>query len=141
MIKIFKKSIKKENLCLGLTEANECQVISELRQLQKELGDVEYKIKKLQHIEQVDLVEFMKFFLSDELHYVNYSSSPLHRRPLSMIDIEYIQSAFRHIDDFDKFVDEIRVMYDNEHLIAKEQVKAATLRNKIAEIKSTLGIK
>ena len=41
----------------------------------------------------------------------------------------------------DKFVDEIKVMYDREHLIAEEQAKAATLRNKIAEIKNTLGIK
>lgn len=141
MIKIFKKSIKKENLCVGLTEANDCQVISELRQLQKELEDVEDKIKRLQHIEQVDLVEFMKFFLADELHYINYSLYPLRERSLSIIDISYIQSALRHIDNFDKFVDEIRVMYDREHLVAEKRAKAATLRNKIAEIKNTLGIK
>ena len=141
MIKIFKKSIKKENLCVGLTEANDCQVISELRQLQKELEDVEYKIKKLQHIEQVDLVEFMKFFLSNELRYVSYDLKLSHNEVLSIMDIEYIMSAFRYVDDFDKLVDEIKVMYDREHLIAKEQTKAATLRNKIAEIKNTLGIK
>lgn len=141
MINFFKKSIKKENLCVGLTEANDCQVISELRQLQKELEEVEYKIKKLQHIEQVDLVEFMKFFSSDELHYINYSFRRSDERWLSMIEIEYIQSAFRHIDDFDKFVDEIRVMYDREHLIKEKQATAVILRNEIAEIKNTLGIK
>jgi hypothetical protein len=32
-------------------------------------------------------------------------------------------------------------MYDREHLIAEKQAKVATLHNKIAEIKNTLGIK
>lgn len=141
MISFFKKSTEKENLCVGLTEANDCQLVSELRRLQKELEDVEYKIKKLQHIEQVDLVEFVKFFSSRELDYVARSFEWSHERSLSMMDIQAIQYALSHIDDFDKFIDEMKMMYDNEHLIAKEQAKAATLRDKIAEIKSTLGIK
>lgn len=141
MIKIFKKSIKKENLCVGLTESNDCKAISKLRQLQKELEETEHKIKKLQHISQVDLAEFMKFFLSDELRYVSYDLKLSHGEVLSIMDIEYIQSAFRHVDNFDKFVDEIRIMYDREHLIMDERAKAAVLRNKISEIKNTLGIK
>lgn len=141
MISFFKKSTEKENLCVGLTDANDCQFVSELRQLQKELEEVDDKIKKLQHIESIDLVEFMKFFLSRELDYIDRSFRWSNERYLSMMDIQSIQYALHHIDDFDKFVDEIRVMYDNEHLIAKEQAKAATLRNKIAEIKNTLGIK
>ena len=141
MIGFFRKSIKKENLCVGLTEANDCQLVSKLRQLQKELEDVEYKIKKLQHIEQVDLVEFMKFFLSHELAYVERSFRWSNIEHLSVRDIECIQSAFRHVDNFDKFVDEIRIMYDREHLIMDEQAKATVLRDEIAEIKNTLGIK
>ena len=141
MIKIFKKSIKKENLCVGLTEANDCQIISELRRLQKELEEVEGKIKKLQNIEQIDLVEFMKFFSSRELDYVDRSLRWSHEKYLSMMDIQVIQQALFRIDDFDKFIDEMRMMYDNEHFIAKEQAKAAALRNEIAEIKNTLGIK
>ena len=141
MIKIFKKSIKKENLCVGLTESNDCKAISELRQLQKELEETEHKIKKLQHISQIDLVEFMKFFLSDELRYVSYDLKLSHDEALSIMDIEYIMSAFRHIDDFDKFIDEVRVMYDREHLIKEQETKTAILRNEIAAIKNTLGIK
>lgn len=141
MINFFEKFIKKENLCVCLTESNDCKAISKLRQLQKELEETEHKIKKRQHISQVDLVEFMKFFLSNELRYVSYDLKFSRNEVLSIMDIEYIMSAFRYVDDFDKFIDEIKVMYYNEHLIVEEQAKAATLRNKISEIKNTLGIK
>ena len=141
MINFFKKSIEKENLCVGLTESNDCKAVSELRQLQKELEETEHKIKTLQHISQVDLVEFMKFFLSNELRYVSYDLKLSHDKVLSIMDIEYIMSAFRYVDDFDKFVDEIKVMYDREHLIKEQQAKVVILRNEIAAIKNTLGIK
>lgn len=141
MISFFKKSTQKENLCVGLTDTNDCQFVSELRQLQKELKETEHKIKKLQHISQVDLVEFMKFFLADELRYVSYDLKLSHDEALSIMDIEYIMSAFRYVDDFDKFIDEIKVMYDREHLIKEQQAKVVILRNEIDAIKNTLGIK
>lgn len=133
-----KKRVDKQPIvCQGLTESNDCSLVAELRQLQKELDETNQRIQQLQN-EHFDIEELDSFLAYDSLYflvrdyYFNYSE--VHKEKI-------IGEALGCITNFDKLIEELKKIYDSQALLTQEHNTATELSNKISNIKQQLGIK
>ena len=147
---LFKKKTSENinpNDCTHLTTTQDCNLVSEIRQAQEELSQVEEKIHQLETygLDMLDMTEIKNFFFAEELHYLHYKiadSRRYDRKALfDMSDMRFIHGALTHITDIDKFIFEVKTILNRSQMIADEQNKAAELRKKISEAKGVLGIK
>jgi uncharacterized protein YlxW (UPF0749 family) len=124
-------------VCQGLTESKDCSLVAKLRQLQKELDEANQKMQQLQN-EHFDMDESSRFFTCDALYfltrdyYLNWKT--VHQEKI-------IGEALKRITNFDKFIEELTTIYNNESSITQEQERVNDLNDRITNIKQQLGIK
>ena len=135
IIKFFRKK-QQPVVCQGLIGVNDCNLVAELRQLQKELDEINQRIQRLQN-EHFDIEELDRFLACNSLYF-------LVRDYLHILEVhkkKIIGEALRCITNFDKFIEELTTIYNNESSIAQEQKKVNDLNDRITNIKQQLGIK
>lgn len=143
---LFKKKPSENinpNGCTHLTTVQDCNLVSEIRQAQEELNQVEEKIHQLETygLDMLDMTEIKNFFFAEELHHLHYKIADSRKALFDMSDMRLIHRALTHITNIDKFIFEVKTILNRSQMIADEQNKAAELRKKISEAKGVLGIK
>lgn len=127
-----------KKVCQGSTESNDCSLVVELRQLQKELDAVNKNIQQLKNRQSYNTKEITTFLSCSDMKstvielYVGYQNVDV---------VACISRAIKDLTNFDNFIQELTTIYNNSTLITKEQNKATKLSDKISNIKEKLGIK
>lgn len=133
-----KKSGTEQHMCVKLSESDECSTVTKIRSLQEQLDSVEDKINKLSNIECEDIQEVVKFFTDDNFLFVCRN---LGCYGFTYNDIESICFAISNIENIDKFLEEIRNVYNREKLISQARGEAIAIKDDISAAKKELGIR
>lgn len=139
-LNLFRQKHPEDNpqVCMRLSESDECSTVTKIRALQEQLDNVEDKIKKLSSTEYTDIQEVIKFFNNDNLYSIYYSS---HRINMTYGDIERICFAISDIENIDKFLEEVKNIHNREMLISEARGEAIAIKDAISAAKKELGIR
>lgn len=124
-------------VCQGLTEVNDCSLVVELRQLQKELDETNQRIEQLSS-DSFDIQELKKILSHPAMYTLTID---IYYQCCVINQVKYLREILSNITDFDKLIEELKKIYDSQALLVQEHNTATELSNKISKIKQQLGIK
>lgn len=125
--------------CSNLTVANDCQLVSEIKNYQTRLDAIELEIKALkQRNDYIPACESL--FNNHEMRYL-YGEIYWSHRPISSdIVVNVLCDALKRVS-LDELIKELTALYNREATLVSKENEANELREKINKAKNALGIK
>jgi hypothetical protein len=119
--------------------ANDCRLVSEIKDYQTKLDAIEMEIKALRQFDD-DIPTCFKMFNNHHIRHLCYSSL------YGIEPIRYDHLAFALYDalqdiNLDELTKELAALYNRETMLTSKENEATELRKKIDEAKNALGIK
>lgn len=135
----FKHASRKEIpvACNNLSIANDCHLVSEIKNYQIKLDTIELEIKALEKLDD-NISECEALFKNNYIHYLAEEIR------WNCVDhdtmVRCLCAALKDLN-LDKLIEELTTLHNKEAMIASKENEANELRNKINEVKNALGIK
>jgi hypothetical protein len=139
----FKREPQRETkvVCSNLTVANDCQLVSEIKNYQTRLDAIELEIKALKRSND-DISACWLLFNNPEMRrlYFELWSSSGHNPISRDILVDALCGALKHTD-LGTLIKELTMLDNKEATLKSKESEASELRKKITEAKTALGIK
>ena len=126
-------------------DGNECELVAQIRHLQKELVAVRDRIDGFKRYNGNDFMFLQQFLLSPGMRMVCRAIYEPQQSSILIIPRDEYGSVLRHavcsFNDIDSLCDELKMIHDGGHTLNSLYEKEREISEKISVLKSQLGIK
>ena len=137
---------KKENICANLTNTSDCNLVNEIKNLQKLYKDKEEQLKCYERLtfDLKDFNNFWEFFHNRRLGFLEltnqYSWDSNQALAISELNFQVITETLKQLKDFNGFIEELKMIYTHSRREARLRDELNNLKWEIEAKKKQLGI-
>ena len=137
---------KKENTCANLTNTSDCNLVNEIKNLQKLYKDKEEQLKCYERLtfDLKDFNNFWEFFHNRRLGFLEpadrYSWDSNQAPAISERNFQVITETLKELKDFNGFIEELKMIYTHSRKEARLRDELNNLKWEIEAKKKQLGI-
>jgi hypothetical protein len=137
---------KKENTCANLRNTSDCNLVNEIKNLQKLYKEKEEQLKYYKNLafDSKDFNNFWEFFHNRRLGFLEptdrYSWNSNQAPAISEHNFQVITETLKELKDFNGFIEELEMIYTHSRREARLRDELNNLKWEIEAKKKQLGI-